>query len=94
MKPSRAIDPADKAALAEHLSQVLADGDTASLLAALDRIVKAMGVSAVARAAGMGRESVYKVLREGNQPSFASVRAILAGIGLQLAAEQMGKRER
>lgn len=74
-------------AVAAFLNKALATQDTATLLAALDVLVKAHGVTAFARTAGMARESVYKAVREGNSPSFETVRCMFAGLGLRLAAE-------
>lgn len=49
-------------AIAEYLTQVLADGDSDELLSAIGHIAKAKGMAQVAKDAGLGRESLYKAL--------------------------------
>ena len=49
-------------AMAEYLSQVLEDGDNDELIRALSYIAKAKGMATVAKASGLGRESLYKAL--------------------------------
>lgn len=49
-------------AIAEYLTQVLADGNTDELLSAIGHIAKAKGIAQVAKDAGLGRESLYKAL--------------------------------
>lgn len=75
-----------KAAMAEYLSQVLADGDTDELLRALGHIAKARGMSQIAADAGLGRESLYKALRDDAQPRYDTVNKVLHALGLRLAA--------
>ena len=48
-------------------------------------IVKARGgVAAVAKAAGLGRESLYKSLSPGHSPEFKTICAILKALGLSV----------
>lgn len=49
-------------------------------------IVKARGgVTRIARAAGLGRESLYKTLSPGHSPEFKTICAILNALGLAVA---------
>jgi probable addiction module antidote protein len=74
-------------AIAEYLSQVIADGDTDELLRALGYIAKAKGMAEVARAAGVGRESLYKTLQPGNKPRFDTIVKLCAAVGVRLAVQ-------
>jgi probable addiction module antidote protein len=52
--------------------------------AALGDLARAKGMSQIAQAAGLGRESLYKALsREGN-PEFATVLKVMRALGLKL----------
>jgi len=73
-------------AIAEYLTQVLADGDTSELLRALGYIAKARGMSKLAEDSGLGRESLYKALRPGAKPAFDTVSRVLKALGVQLQA--------
>ena len=48
--------------IAEYLNAAAEDADPAVLLAALSDVAKARGMATVAKAAGLGRESLYKAL--------------------------------
>ncbi len=48
-----------------YLSDILVDGDQNELLAAISEVARARGMSELAKASGLGRESLYKVLRPG-----------------------------
>jgi len=75
-----------KEAIAEYLSQVLADGDTDELLVALGYIARAKGMTEVAKKSGLGRESLYKTFQKGTKPKFETIVKVLQAFGLQLKA--------
>ena len=67
-----------------YLEAVFEDGDPALVAAALGDVARAKGMSQIAKAAGLGRESLYKALsREGN-PKFATVLKVMRALGLKL----------
>ena len=74
------------AAVAEYLSQVLADGDTDELLRALGHVAKARGITQIAEASGLGRESLYKALRPGAKPRFETLARVCRAVGVKLVA--------
>lgn len=76
-------------AIAEYITQVLADGDTAELLRALGNVAKAHGMSQIAADTGLGRESLYKALRGDAQPRLETVTRVLRAVGLQLAVKSI-----
>jgi probable addiction module antidote protein len=70
--------------IAHYLEAVFEDGDPALVAAALGDVARAKGMSQIAQAAGLGRESLYKALsREGN-PEFATVLKVMRALGLKL----------
>ncbi len=75
------------AAIAEYLSQVLADGDTSELNHALGVVARARGMTEVARAAGLTREALYKALRPDAQPRFDTIARVCRAMGLKLSAQ-------
>jgi probable addiction module antidote protein len=71
-------------AIAQYLSQVMADGDDDELLRALGHIAKARGMAQLAKDAGLGRESLYKALKPGSTPGFATVGKVVRALGLRM----------
>lgn len=75
-----------EADMAAYLEAALADGDPAVVTAALGDIARAKGMTAVARKAGLGRESLYKALSPNGNPEFATVLRVVEALGLKLHA--------
>ena len=82
--PSSYLD--NEQVIAEYLSQVMADGDTEELLAALGHIAKARGMTWLAQKSGLGRESLYKVFAPGAKPRFDTVMKVIRALGIKLHA--------
>ena len=61
--------------------------DAAGIARALGDIARAQGMAKVARASGLGRESLYKALSDTGNPSFATVLKVAKALGLRLHAE-------
>lgn len=76
----------DDRAVAEYLTVVMEDNDPALLAAALGDIARARGMADIAKAAGLGREALYKALRPGAQPRFDTVQRVCAALGVRLTA--------
>jgi probable addiction module antidote protein len=74
-------------AIAEYLSQVLADGDDGELAQALGHIAKARGMTQIAKDAGIGRESLYKALRADAHPRFDTIHRVCKALGVKLVAQ-------
>lgn len=72
-------------AQAEFLSLALAEGDLAEITQALGIVARARGMTAVARDAGLGRESLYKALGEGGNPELGTVLRVVRALGLELS---------
>jgi probable addiction module antidote protein len=68
----------------EYLEAVLEEGDPGLVAAALGDVARARGMSKIAKAAGLGRESLYKALSAEGNPEFATVLKVLYSLGLKL----------
>ena len=73
--------------IAEFLSAALEDGNPDLFVAALGDVAKARGISSIAEASGLGRESLYKSLKSGSKLRFETVNNILSGLGVRLTVE-------
>lgn len=73
-------------AIAEYLTQVLADGDPAEWQRAIGHIAKAQGIAHIAEVTGLGRESLYKSLAVGAKPRFETMRQVVEALGVRLVA--------
>lgn len=71
--------------IAAYLDAVLEDGDPDLLKAALGDIARAKGMTEIARAAGLGRASLYKALSPEGNPEFSTVARVLRALGLRLS---------
>jgi len=54
------------------------------MAAALGDVARARGMSRIARAAGLGRESLYKALSAEGNREFATVLKVIHSLGLKL----------
>ena len=70
--------------IADYLEAVLEIGDPALLTHALGVIARAKGMAQIGRAAGLGRESLYKALSMDGNPEFATVLKVIHALGLKL----------
>lgn len=71
---------------AEYISAALETGDAAFVRDAVGIVARARGMSDIARAAGLNRESLYKALGEAGNPEFSTMLGVFRALGLELAA--------
>ncbi len=64
-----------------------APDDVSGIARALGDIARAKGMSQVAKDAGLSRESLYRALSEGGNPSFATVLKVARALGVRLHAQ-------
>lgn len=87
---TRKWDAADylesEADIAAYLEAAFAEGDAALVAAALGDVARAKGMARIARAAGLGRESLYKALSPDGNPELATVLRVVRALGLRLRA--------
>jgi probable addiction module antidote protein len=70
--------------IAHYLEAVFEDGDPSLVVAALGDVARAKGMAQIAKAAGLGRESLYKALSPEGNPEFATVLKVMRALGLKL----------
>ncbi|MEO5798936.1 MAG: addiction module antidote protein [Gemmatimonadales bacterium] len=82
------FDPVDylhtPAERAGYLEAALEDGDPQLLTAVLGDIARAQGMTEIARATGLGRESLYKALSASGNPEWSTVLRVILALGLTL----------
>ncbi len=90
-----AFDSADYLNTAEdvaaYLDAYLEDGSPEEIRSALDTIARSRGISEMSKLTGISRAGLYKALGEGGNPSFETMRAILAALGLRFTVEPAGE---
>ena len=64
-----------------------ADGDPLFIAKALGDIVRAKGMTQVARDTGLSRESLYKALSGDRNPSFGTILKVTGALGIKLHVE-------
>jgi probable addiction module antidote protein len=95
MKKSRSYQEHLKGALADpmeaasYLNAVMAEGDKALFLHALRNVAEARlgGMSRLAEATGLNRESLYRMLSGEGNPELKSLDLLLHALGLKIAVE-------
>ncbi len=73
--------------IAQYLSLVIEDGDSALLAATLGDIARARGMTQIAKDAGIGREALYKALRADASPRFDTIARVCKALGVRLVAQ-------
>jgi probable addiction module antidote protein len=90
MKPVKTTvwDPAEYLETEEdinlYLEEIFKIGDPGIIVAAIGDAARARGMSRISEDTGMGRESLYKSLSQGGNPSFETVLKVLSSLGFGL----------
>jgi len=79
--------------IAAYLTIVIEDGDPGELAHALGVAARARGMTEVANAAGISRESLYKALRPNAHPRFDTINRVCSALGVKLVAQAVQKGE-
>lgn len=74
-------------AIAEYLTDIMADNNPALLAHALGKIARARGMTEIAKASGIAREALYKALRPDAQPRFDTIARVCTALGVKLVAQ-------
>ncbi|MBI1682476.1 addiction module antidote protein [Caulobacter hibisci] len=80
--PARLLDRPEDVAF--FVADAMETGDAAYIQHALGVAARALGMTEVAERAGLGRESLYKALKDGANPRFETVLKVMQALGLQL----------
>jgi probable addiction module antidote protein len=74
-----------------YVAAALESGESGLVRDALGLVARARGMGAIAKKAGLNRESLYKALGEAGNPEFATVMRIVGALGLTLSAHPAAK---
>ena len=73
--------------IAVFVNDALVTNDPRQINHALGIAARAKGMSAVARDAELGRESLYKALKEEGNPSFSTILRVFNALGIKITAQ-------
>ena len=79
--------------MAAYLEAALEDGDKDVITAALGDLARSKGMAQIARATGLGIESLYKALTAGGNPEFGTILRVVDALGLKLRVVPSSKDE-
>ncbi len=72
--------------IAQYLNDAYMDDDPEVFVIALGHVAKAKGVADVAKAAGLNRESLYKVFSGKAKPQWATIQSVMKALKVQIRA--------
>lgn len=70
---------------AAYLEAVFEDGDPTLIAVALGDVARAVGITQVAKDAGVTREALYKALSERGDPKLSTLMGVIGALGLRIA---------
>lgn len=79
--------------IAAYLDAYLEESSPEEFRRALDTVARSYGVSDLSKRSGVTRAGIYKALGQDGNPSFDTIRDILAAMGLRLTVEATKERE-
>jgi probable addiction module antidote protein len=80
--------------IAAYLNAAFEDGDPTLIAAALGDVAKAVGMSKIARDAGVARESLYRSLSAEGNPELGTVMKVARSFGLRLRFQALPRKHR
>ena len=72
-------------AMVEYLNVALEEHDPAFFAKAIGDVARARGMTAIAEASGVGRQSLYRALSSDGNPRLDTLFRVLESLGLRLA---------
>lgn len=76
----------------DYLAVAFEDGDPEVIKLAIGTAARARGMTAIARQAGVSRESLYQSLSENGNPAFGTVIRVMNALGLAFSIETHTRR--
>ena len=74
-------------AIAAYLTDVMESGDQQLIVAALNTVARARGMTEIARDAGIARQALYKSFGASGNPTLSTLLGVFKSIGLNLAVK-------
>ena len=84
----------DRTYAAKYLNAAMQEGEAAFLLAVRDTVEAAGGVASLAKATGLNRVSLYRLLSGKGNPTLTSLNAIMDALGLSFGCRPAVHRRR
>ncbi|WP_377662813.1 putative addiction module antidote protein [Pseudomonas aeruginosa] len=82
--PAQALDSPE--AMALFIADALDTGDTAYIAKAMGVVVRAKGMTELAKETGLAREQLYKSFSERGNPTLKTMLAVMRALGVDLTA--------
>ena len=93
MSKERRFDPAhfrdNPAAIAEYLTEAFEKNDFGGILAAMKFVMQAQNVKALAEAAGMRRDGLYKTFGAKKDPQLGRVLGLFEGLNVRIVVKPL-----
>jgi probable addiction module antidote protein len=70
-----------------YLDAAFADGDPALIAHALGDVARSVGMTSVAKEAGVTREALYKALSEKGDPKLSTLLGVVKALGVKITVE-------
>jgi probable addiction module antidote protein len=70
-----------------YIAEAIEEHDPEYLKVALGDVVEAYGVGEISEKSGLSRQTIYKMLSEGGNPTYKNLVAILDAIGLEITVK-------
>ena len=81
-------------AIAAYLDDIFRKNDLREVLIALNRVMRAQNVKAMARETGLRRDNLYKTFGGETDPQLGRVMALFEGLGVRLSVMPVRPKER
>lgn len=86
------FDPAEHLETEEdilfYLEAAMEGNDPKHIASALGDVARSKGMTEIARAAGVGRQALYKALSDDGNPTLETLVSVLAALNLQLTVQK------
>lgn len=76
---------------AEYIKAALEDGDPGVIAIVIGDLARAKGATQFAKDAGLSRETIYKTLKEGGNPTMDTLAKALKALGFRLTIEPLSQ---
>ena len=76
-------------AIAAYLAEKFEENDREAILQAINKVMRAQNVQALARESGLRRDALYRTFAGDNDPFFSRVMALFDALGIRLTVKAL-----
>jgi len=80
-------------AMTEYMAAAMETGDAGLIKEAVGDIIRARGMTAMAKVSGVSRATLYRAFGEGGNPTLDNMFAVLNALGVKLSVKLPGPRK-